>query len=300
MDRRAGERAAHPWASYASALLATLFWGLSFVALRIALEGMEPFGLVWVRNAIGALVLLGILRARGVSLWPQRADLARCALLGLILGYHLLVQSFALQMTTAIRAGWIIAFIPAVVALLAVVFLHQRLRAQGWIGILLATIGVLVLTSVRPAALTRAGLGDLLMLSTTFSWAAYTLLSVGPTRRNGSLRVSAFSMLVAAVPNLIAAGFTGTWHAPPTARTLGALLFLAVLSSAIAFWAVNRAVADLGPERGAAFQYLQPFVTLCGAWVILGEPMSAGVFLGGPLVLLGVWMIQRSKYAQSP
>jgi drug/metabolite transporter (DMT)-like permease len=285
----------HPWASHASALLATLFWGLSFVALRIALEELEPFGLVWLRNAIGAFVLFGILRARGVSPWPQRADLTRCTLLGLILGLHLLVQTFALGMTSAIRAGWIIAFIPAVVALLAVVFLRQRLAAQGWLGIVLATSGVLVLTSVRPATFARAGQGDLLMLSTCFSWAAYTLLSVGPTRRNGSLRVSAFSMLVASVPNLIAAGFTGTWREPPTARTLGALFFLGVLSSAIAFWAFNRAVADLGPERGAAFQYLQPFVTLCGAWLILGEPLTAGVLLGGPLVLLGVWWIQRSK-----
>ncbi len=286
------------WGSYAKALLATLLWGLSFVALRVALEGLKPFGLVWARNAIGAAVLIAILRARGGPLWPRREDLWRCTLLGLILGWHLMVQTFALGMTTAMRAGWIIAFIPAVVALLAALFLRQRLGLLGWLGIALAFCGVLVLTSTRPADLLRAGLGDLLMLSSTFSWAAYTLLSVRPMRQSGSLRVTAFSMLIAFPPCFVAAAFDGTWHTTPTARTITGLLFLGILASPIAMWAFNSAVAEIGPARGAAFQYLQPFVTLAGSWILLGEPLTAGILVGGPIVLAGVWMVQRSKSAQ--
>ncbi len=286
------------WASYAKASLATLFWGLSFVALRVALESWKPIGVVWARNAIGALVLLAILRAMGGPLWPRREDLGRCALLGLILGCHLLIQTFALGMTTAIRAGWIVAFIPAVVALLAALFLRQRLGRLGWVGIAISTVGVLILTSIRPADFLRAGLGDLLMLCSTFTWAAYTLLSVRPMRESGSLRVTAFSMLIAFPPCLLAAAIDGSWHASPTPRAIAALLFLGVFASATAMWAFNAAVSEIGPARGAAFQYLQPFVTLVGSRVLLGEPLTAGVVAGGPIVLAGVWMIQRSKSAQ--
>ena len=57
------------------------------------------------------------------------------------------------------------------------------------------------------------------------------------------------------------------------------------------------ALAELGPERTAAFQYLQPFVTVVASFLILSEPFTAAQFLGGPLVLLGVWLVQRGKRA---
>jgi len=289
------QRPAIPWASYGAALLATLFWGLSFVAVRVALEGFTPCGLVWARNVLGATALFSVLRARGRPLLPERGDLRRCLLLGAILGVHQMAQSLALELTTAIRAGWTIAFIPAVVALLAATCLRRGLRPLGWLGIALATGGVLTLNSARPADLARAGWGDLLMLATCFTWAAYTLLSVAPMSRSGALRVSACSMSVAVLPNLAAAAVTGTWHTEPGARSVAALAFLGLCAGATALWAYNRAVSDLGPERASAFQYLQPLVTLAGSLVLLGEPFTRAALLGGPIVLAGVWMVQRAR-----
>lgn len=288
-------RAAPRFRSYGKALLATLFWGLSFVALHIALEGLSPSGVVWMRSALGALILLGVLRARGAPLLPERADRPRCLLLGLILGVHLLAQTLAQQWTTAARSGWIIAFIPVVVALLAAVFLGRRLRPSGWAGIAIATAGVLALTAAPPAELARAGWGDLVMLSTCFMWASYTLLSFGPMQRSGPLSTTAFSMGIAALPSLAAAALEGSLSWPATGRSLAALVFLGVGASAIATWAFNSAVLEIGPERAAAFQYLQPCVTLAGSAVLLDEPIGAALFQSGPLVLLGVWLVQRSK-----
>jgi drug/metabolite transporter (DMT)-like permease len=277
------------------ALIATCFWGISFIAIRVALESAEPFGVVWMRNGLGALVLLVLIRLRGLELLPAKEDRARCLLLGVLVGVHFFIQTLSMQMTTAMRAGWIIAFIPVVVAVGALVFLRQRMRAIGWLGIAAATCGVLVLTSTRPEQLARAGTGDLLMVVSTFTWAAYSLSSIGPTQRNGGLRVSALTLAVSAVPNVIAAGFFGTWHAEPTARTIGALLFLAVCSSGLAMWLFADVLADLGPERAASFQYLQPFVTVVASFVLLDEPFTAAQFIGGPIVLAGVWCVQRGK-----
>ena len=296
-DRGPRSRARDPirWKSYAKALVATLFWGLSFVAVHIALEGLSPFGVVWMRSVLGALILLGVLRARGAALLPERGDRPRCLLLGAILGVHLLAQTAAQQWTTAARSGWIIAFIPVVVALLSAVFLGRRLRPSGWAGIAIATAGVLALTAVPPEELARAGWGDLLMLSTCFMWASYTLLSYGPMQRSGPLSTTAFSMGIAALPSLAAAALEGTLALPPLGRSLAALVFLGVGASAIATWAFNSAVLEIGPERAAAFQYLQPLVTLAGSAVLLDEPIGAALFQAGPLVLLGVWLVQRSK-----
>jgi drug/metabolite transporter (DMT)-like permease len=291
------ERSETRWVSYAGALFATTIWGLTFVALPVALTGFAPLQIVWIRNVLGAALLFGVLKARGGPLLPQREDRPRCALLGVIFGAHLLVQTFAMQRTTADRAGWVIACIPAVVALGSRLFLGRRMRVLGWAGVATASCGVAVLMATKASALIDVGAGDWMVLSTCFSWAAYTLLSVGPMERNGALRVTAFAMIVSALPNLVAALALPAAALAPDARSIAALVFLGVFASALATWAFNVAVVAIGPTRGASFQYLQPFVTSAGAFFYLHEVPTRGVLLGGPIVLAGVWMIQRGRRA---
>lgn len=283
------------WTSYGKAFLATVLWGCSFIAIRFALATATPYGAVWLRNLLAFALLVVILKVRKEALLPERADRGRVVLLGLLFGAHLITQAYAVQRTATMRAGWIIAFIPAVVAVGAWLFQRQRLRAIGWVGILVASGGVLVLTSTRPAQFAEAGLGDLLMFATTFSWAAYTLLTVGPARRNGGLRVAAGALLFSVVPALIMAAIEGTWTAAPDAPSIIALVFLGAGSSAIAMWAYSDAVAELGPERSAAFQYVQPLVTLVAAFTLLQEPITPEQLIGGPIVLAGVWLVQLGK-----
>ncbi len=283
------------WTSYAKAALATLMWGCSFIAVRFALEAATPFGIVWMRNALAAALLFAILRWRGQPLLPERSDRGRVVLLGLIFGGHLLVQTWAVARTSTMHAGWIIAFIPAVVAVGAWLFQRQRLRVVGWLGILVASAGVFVLTATQPSQLAEAGFGDLLMFMTTFSWAAYTLLSAQPARNNGGLRISASALLISVVPNLLAALWQGTWHEAPKVPVIVALIFLGLGASGIAMWVYTDAVAEMGPERSAAFQYAQPLVTMAAAYVLLNEPVTLEQLIGGPIVLAGVWLVARGK-----
>lgn len=279
------------------ALVTVAIWGSSFLAIRVALESATPLGVVWVRNAVASALLLALLRARGGPLLPAREDRPRCVLLGLVISAHFLIQTFAMQSTSTLRAGWIIAFIPVVVAVGSRLFLGQRMKPSGWLGIAIATCGVLALTAVRPAELANAGLGDGLMLLSTFTWGAYTLLAIDVVRRNGGLRVAAFALAVAAVPTLAAALFDGTWHAEPSLRSVLAITFLSACASALAMWLFADVVAELGPERSSAFQYLQPFVTLAVSFLFLDEPFTVPQLLAGPVVLLGVWLVQRARRA---
>jgi drug/metabolite transporter (DMT)-like permease len=283
------------WAPYAKALLAVVVWGSSFIALRLALDSATPYGVVWMRNLLGALFLFGVLRWRGGPLLPEVPDRPRVLALGLLLGVHLLIQSWAIERTSTMHAGWIVAFIPAVVALGAWLFLRERMRAIGWAGIVVASLGVLVLTATGPAQFTEAGTGDLLMFISTFTWAAYTLLVAAPARGSGGLRVSASALLVAALPNLVLAGVLGSWHAGPLVGPTLALLFLGLGASGLALWLYSDAVAALGPERSSAFQYVQPFVTVVVAAWVLGEVVTPEQRIAGPAVLVGVWLVQRGK-----
>jgi len=223
------------------ALAAVLVWGASFPAVRVALESFHPFGLVTVRLALGAAVLAAASRLRGAPVLPRRGDRAPAVLLGAILGLHVLLQSFAMDLTASIQAGWIVAFIPVLIALGGRLFLAQRLSARAWIGVATATLGVLLVASASPPDLASAGLGDLLMLVSCFTWAAYCLLAPGPIRRSGALPVTTLATLVAlglGLPGALASGFLVR---PWTPVTLATVIFLgAVCSGAALVWCVIR------------------------------------------------------------
>ena len=282
------------------AWLSILFWGASFVATRGAIEAFHPYALVAARFGLGSALLYLLLFLRREPLLLERADRPRGLLLGAILGLHIAVQAFALFHTSAVHSGWIVGSCPVVIALGAQLFLGQRLGALSWLGIAIAAGGVLLIALEHSSSLAHAGWGDLLVSGTTFSWAAYTLLSSAPVARSGALRTSAFAMGVASLCCALGALvegrlFTGT----PVLSNWLELCFLGVCCSGLAFWLWNRAIAQLGMARLGGLLYFQPFVTALLA-LALGEAVPGwNTWIGGPLVVLGVWLLARGK-ARAP
>jgi drug/metabolite transporter (DMT)-like permease len=276
-----------------AALTAVLGWGASFVATRVALTALSPFALVAVRFAVGGAVVAAFARAAGQALIPPREGRARAALLGLILSAHLAIQAVGLQHTSAVNTAWIVGFIPVTIALGSRAFLGQRLGALAWLGVAVATGGVLLVTGSPVAGFADARLGDLLQLLSCLTWTAYTLLAVAPVLRFGSLTMTSAPMLVAAVVTAVAAVVQG--HpvvGPLTPSALVAVAFLAVACSGLAYLLWFRALAEHGPARTGTYIYLEPFVNLGLAAGLLGEPVTLRSLLGGCAVLSGVLMVQ--------
>lgn len=280
-----------------SALFAVTIWGGSFVATKLALGPQDarvftPFGLVALRFLMGGAALLGALALRGGALLPERADRGRVALLGAILGTHIGLQTYGLAFTYATHAAWIVCFSSVVIALGAQLFLRQRLRAIGWLGVAVAVVGVLGVTRTNSGEHPPdVGFGDLLQLTGCFTWALYTLLGAKPVQGSGALRVTAWAMLVAGFAMLALASSTG-FGARPGGAELAALFYLGLLSSAAAFLAWYHAQAKYGSQRTAATLYVEPFVTALVASFV-DEPLVLGTLIGGVVVLFGVWLVQR-------
>ncbi len=276
-------------------LFAVTVWGASFVATRIALESFNPFGLVAFRLLAAAFLLGIVVRARGGRLWPARADLPVCVLLGVTLAAHLLMQAYGLRYTSAINTGWIIGFIPVTIALGAQLLRQQRLNATGWMGVAVGTGGVLTVTAVAPPDFTHAHFGDLLQIASCFTWTIYTLAGAGPIARNGALRVTAFAIVTAAALVTVATLATGVTIGPVTVRGLIALGFLGLICSGVAYYVWFAASHDRGPTRVAALLYFEPFVTLVTAAVLLHERITPNAIAGGLIVLVGVWLVGRGS-----
>ncbi len=277
-----------------AALAAVVLWGASFVATRVALTALDPLALVAVRFGVGGLLLAGLARLAGQRVLPPREGRPTTLLIGLVLAAHLVIQAVGLERTSAVNTAWIVGFIPVTIALGARLVLGQKLEALAWLGVAVATGGVLLVTGTPAAGFADARLGDLLVLVSCLTWTAYTLLAVRPVARFGSLTMTAAPMLVAAAASSAGALVSGRALAGPlTAPAVAAVAYLAVMCSGVAYWLWFRALAEHGAARTGVYIYLEPFVNLGLATTLLGEPVTAGALAGGCAVLAGVYLVQR-------
>jgi drug/metabolite transporter (DMT)-like permease len=282
-------------------LSAVVIWGWTFVATKILLAEIGPVEIFGLRLAIGLPFLGAVLLVKRVPLRFAREDARPLLLGGAIFALHFLVQIVGLMTTTATNTGWIISVSPLALAVLSFLFLREHIGWRGVAGIVVATIGILLLVS--RGRLTDLGwlrsAGDWLVLASAHTWAFYTVITRDLVRRRHPLAVT-FAIL------LIAAAFTAILFAASadlarigalSPRGIAALLYLAVPGLALGQWFWQEGVARLGAARAGLYLYLEPLATLALAVPLLGEPFGPFIALGGGLVLAGVYVGQRERRA---
>jgi drug/metabolite transporter (DMT)-like permease len=281
-------------------VLAVLVWGASFIATKIALADVSPVTVVWIRFAMG-LVILGIAVAvRGELALVSRRDLATFALLGLIgITFHQWLQSNALVTSQASTSGWIVATTPIFIAVLARIVLHERLSWLQVGGIALAAVGVLLVVSKDNPATLLAGRfgapGDILILISAPNWAVFSVLSRGALRKHPAARmmfyVMALGWLFTSVLFFVGPGLSEIPRITP--RGWAALAFLGIACSGLAYIWWYDALQRMEASRVGALLYLEPLVAMTVAAVVLGEPILVSTVVGGAVILTGVWLVNR-------
>ncbi|MFP8951770.1 DMT family transporter [Natrialbaceae archaeon A-arb3/5] len=282
-------------------LALSLLWGLSFPAIAVGLEYLPPLLFAAIRYDIAALLLLGFAALRLDDWWPV-GDNDRLAIVGgglfLVAGNGLL---FIAQQTVPSGVAAIITTLaPIVTALWAFALLGERLSAVGVTGV---AIGLAGMGFVIQPDLANLFAGDtvarLLVVGQVISIALGGVLvqRAGPTI--GTVPLTGWSMLVGAV--VLHASSLGRGELPnasafdPTA--VGAVLYLGVFATAIAFVIYFRLLERYGAFEVILIQYLVPIVaTLVGVFV-LGESITALTLVGFGLVAVGFAVLKRRALA---
>lgn len=285
--------------SYLLALVPVALWGASFIAWKIALRSMSPLGLVTGRALLGCGVMGAALsisrKPRPDAALPGDAfRIGILALLGVVLQSW--IQAHALRMTSAIHSGWLVTLIPVFTAVLSAIFLGERFPWLKTAGVAFGLVGAIAVVRSRVASIDLpATAGDFLILLSALNWAIYTLVARGLFVRRDPIRVTARAMAAGAAFLVVLYALSGEWKelAHTTPAGLSMLAFLGIGCTGIAYLAWSEALARFEPGTLTSFQYLQPIVTVAGAALFLGEPVAGGVLLGGALVLLGVFLVQR-------
>lgn len=285
--------------------LAALFWGGNYVVGRVLVAGIDPFLLSAIRWTLTALLLGALYGARIRRERPREgADWGR------LLGFAALGQVafpvtlyMALQTVTSVRTALYMAASPCIVMLLSRLLFGDALRVRAVLGILISTLGVLVVLSEgwldRLGDTGRLAVGDLWAMGSVLSWALYcTCLRLKPKGLSSESFVALSSMIGAVLLLPFA------WHAIEAvqqgrmvlawdATQLLGVAYLVIFPSWLSYLFWNRGIAVVGAARGDIFTHLIPLSGGLLGILLLGEPFGSYHLVGACCILLGLVLCRR-------
>ncbi|RLB28028.1 MAG: hypothetical protein DRG87_10235 [Deltaproteobacteria bacterium] len=281
--------------AYLALFSAVIFWGISFVATKIALESIPTFTLILARFALAGCVFLILMVLRG---FPRltRKDHGKIILIALCEpGLYFTFETIGLQYTTAPMASLIIATIPVAVLILAALFLGERTRLVGIVGMVASLAGIAILITADPHftwSVSGNLLGDLLIFGAVLSAAFYMVCARSLGKNRSAMEFTGLQTIYGAL--LFVPAFL--WELPEvrwaemTMRSVAAVGFLTLFATIGAFLCYNHALTRLPATRAAIFINGIPVVTALSAWVLLGEWLTVVQMSGGAMVLAGVFL----------
>ena len=278
-----------------------LLWASAFAGIRAGMrltpaglpgaDGYGPGELALLRFGTASLVLALYALARRMPLpaWRDLSHIALAGILGISL-YHLALNFGELTVQSG-AASMLISAGPVFTAILSAVVLRERLTATGWLGILVAFGGV-VLIALSGGKGLHFTPGALLILLSAASAAVFSILSKQALRRHEALAFTCYSIWAGTVPLLFF--LPGLVHQIPTAAPAAtlAVVYLGIFPAAIAYLLWNLALARMSASVLSSFLYLSPVIASGIAWVWLGEVPTFLTVLGGTIAIAGVVLVQ--------
>ncbi|MGH7698117.1 MAG: DMT family transporter [Candidatus Dormibacteria bacterium] len=270
-----------------------VIWGIPYLLIKVAVRAITPAELVFVRTAIGALLLVPIALSRG----QLRPLLTRWRPFLIYSAVEIAVPWFLLstaetQISSSL-SGLLVAAVPLIgVVITMLVGGGDQLRGRHLVGLLLGLVGV--------AAVVGLDLGHVTVLALLEMLVVICCYALGPqilSRRLAdlpSLGVVAGSVGICALVYL-PVGIVERPASLPSGSVLLALLALGAVCTALAFILFFWLIAEVGPIRATVITYVNPAVAVALGVALLHEPLTVGIVVGFVLVLGGSILATRAS-----
>ncbi|RWA22466.1 hypothetical protein MBRU_12860 [Mycolicibacterium brumae DSM 44177] len=283
-----------------------LWWGLlgvfafsftvPFTRIAVSGGGMSPLFVGAGRAVIAATIAAAALWLTR-QLRPHGRQWARLAVVagGVVLGFPVLT-AYALTITSASHAAVVIAVLPAVTAVMAVLRGHERPGRRFWIAAIAGAVAAVAFAIVRGVGTPSLGWADLLLLGAVVACAIGYAEGGLLSRELGSWQTISWALVLAA-PVMVVLTAVAVIQLPPTGSALewGAFGYLGAVSMFLGFVVWYRGLA-IGPmAQVSQVQLAQPVMTICWAALLLGEHVDAATVLGGAAVICCALLAVRAR-----
>ena len=280
-------------------MLASIIYGLSYIFTKNISNYHSPMTIIGWRFLVAFLVM-ELMRRLGVVKINYQGKNIR-ALLRLVFLYpviYFIAETFGIQLTTASESGIVIATIPVATLIFSVMILKEKPTRYQMIGIATSTLGIFLIVFSQSLSASLHVVGYLALISAVLSYALFAVRLIQETsfttleKTYTMMAIAAGTFFpIALLEHLIRGTGWSFITLPMTDMAfLGTLIYLALGSSVIAFFASKRALELLGPNQASTWGGLSTVITLTASVLILKEPFGLGQILAALLVVGGVYI----------
>ena len=271
-------------------LVSVVFWSSAFAGIRSALLNYTPGHLALLRFLVASSVLVVYAVCNRVSI-PNLRDIPKIMILGFlgITVYHIALN-FGEISVTAGSASLLIASTPALTALLAVIFLKEKMNRRGWVGIATSFFGVFLVTLGEGQGL-QFNFGAIFIFIAALSSSAYFAFQTPLIEKYGALPMTAYVICAGTFFMLIfLPGLSQAICSAPLYSTFS-VVYLGVFPGALAYVTWTQALSKAPASLVSSFLYLSPVLAIFIASVLLNEIPSLVSLVGGGISILGVIIV---------
>ena len=291
----------HAFAGLITGLTAASIWGGMYVVSKVVLEVIPPFALLTLRLVLGTVTLAIVIYFRDRLAKAKTVitrEFFRTSFLVGVVGYGISLgfQFVGTKLSTASNGALVTSATPAFVLLFAPFLLGEKATIRRILALLISTIGVVAVIDPRNAELSPSLFwGNMSLLAAALTWALYSVL-VRKVSRSADLLWSSMIMLLGGVPSSLAFGI---WEVGSqgvgeiTWGIVGGVLFLGVISTAIAMFLWNYAFSELPAAAASLTFFAQPVVGALLGWFFLAESITRLFIAGGILIGIGILIATR-------
>lgn len=277
------------WALF---LALSVLWGVPYLMIRVAVADLDPVVVAFGRTAIAGLLLLplALLRRQLAAVVRHWRRVLLYSLVEIIAPWWLL--SYAETRLDSSTAGLLVAMVPLLTAVILIASGHDRFGLRRLAGLIVGFGGVAVLVGVDLDL--HDGWAVAATVATVIGYAFGTYMMGHVVNDLPALGVITFSLLASATCYLPFAIWLRPAHL--TASAGWSVLGLATLCTATAFLCMFALIAEVGPGRASVVTYVNPAVAIVLGILVLSEPMTVGLAIGFPLIIVGALLATgRSK-----
>jgi drug/metabolite transporter (DMT)-like permease len=269
-----------------------LLWASSFAAVRASLQAFTPGHIALFRFFIASIILAVSALVTHTKL-PALKDIPVVFLLGFlgVFAFHT-AQNYGQVTVTAGSAGMIISSVPIFTAILATIFLGEKLKLWGWLSIFISFLGV-SLISLGEREGVEFDFGVIYLLMAAIVAAIYFVLQKPYLMKYTALQLVTYMIWAGTLLLLVfTPGLIEEVANAPIEATI-ATIYLGIFPSAVAYITWSYALSRAPATIVASFLYLQPVLAVIIAWIWLNEIPALISMVGGVVTILGVFLVNK-------
>jgi len=273
-----------------------LVWGCSFIFIKLGLEFLTPFGVAFVRCALGAITLLIVVKLMKINLPKEKSTWYKLWVVAMLLNVAPgILFAYAQLHVTSVLAGIINATTPlATLVVMLIAFREEKLKAEQIYGLLLGGLGVMVVLGIWQ------GIGDnqltgviALLIAVTcygisFPYSKRNIIPLG-LKPEAAATTQLIMAAITLLPFYLYDGISQDNYRPVN---IFAMLALGILGSGFAYIWNFSIIAAAGSSIASSVTYLTPVVAVFVGWLFLGEVIVWHEPVGALLVILGAAVSQ--------